>query len=584
MMGRSPDISVRPSGAHIVSWRSVSTLLLTSMVIMAVFIFAMGVMAYSQVKAIQSIVTDTLARSEGRYLTSRIRIESLLLSDLTKEYILQTEPQGKVRVKVSFDESSRRIEELFVQALKMGAAADHDTIRNVMEKGVRPFVAQAGILMGEFDQEGKCGPRTQSALIKLVSLRGPMLDYVQSMEDLETQRLDRARKRARTVASNALWIIFAGGGIILIMAILVAIINLRRILIPLADIQRAVESVAKGKFNAPIRIRRDDEFGELARVFNHMADQLQSLIEGLERRVADRTEQLSDSNNKLQQEVVVRKEAEESLKKAFDDLKKVQAQLIQSEKMAGIGVLAAGVAHEINNPLGFIKSNLTILNKYLETYDQLVTIILAHKDVLLYDDVSKFAEEHKFFYIQEDARALLQETLDGVTRIASIVTELKTFSHDASHENKMGPLSVEAVIESILGIVHNQIKYKAELVKEYGATKPVYGSDLRLGQVFINLVMNAAQAIDKSGKIIIRSFTEGDFTIVEVEDTGSGIPPEHRDKIFDAFFTTKPVGSGTGLGLSVSYEIIQQHNGSISFESELGKGSIFRVKLPIFRP
>ena len=264
-------------------------------------------------------------------------------------------------------------------------------------------------------------------------------------------------------------------------------------------------------------------------------------------------------------------------------LENAQSQLVQSEKMASIGQLAAGVAHEINSPIGFVHSNLQSLQEYVnklikvgEFSGKLIDKVGEALHVRLKND---FFERHEFDYIKEDILDLVSESLDGAERVKAIVKSLKEFSHTDAKE--WANSSLVDGIESTLKIVNSQFKYKVELLKDYEeGIPPLYCMGMQLNQVFMNLLVNAGQAIDESGSIYIKVFSDAEWQKVSIRDTGQGIEPEHLSKIFDPFFTTKPVGSGTGLGLSLSYSIVKNHGGEIEVKSEKGKGTEFIVSLP----
>lgn len=269
-------------------------------------------------------------------------------------------------------------------------------------------------------------------------------------------------------------------------------------------------------------------------------------------------------------------------------LEQAQSQLLQSEKMAAIGLLAAGVAHEINNPVGYVNSNLGTLEKYLadifvamDKYEA-VEVMLGADNPLL-DELRLFKSKVDLNYIREDTKALLAESHQGLERVKKIVLDLKEFSH-ADSEDHWVLEDVHQGLESTLNVVWNELKYKCEVVKEYGTLPKIYHLPSQLNQVFMNLLVNAAQAIEVRGTITLRTGQEGDRIWIEVSDTGKGIPAANFPHLFDPFFTTKPVGKGTGLGLSVSYKIIEKHHGKIEVHSEVGKGSTFRVWLPVQQP
>ncbi|MDP4028568.1 MAG: ATP-binding protein [Gallionella sp.] len=276
------------------------------------------------------------------------------------------------------------------------------------------------------------------------------------------------------------------------------------------------------------------------------------------------------------------------LTEANQQLKQAQNQLLQSEKMAAIGNLAAGVAHEINNPIGYVNSNLGTLEKYLadifavlNKYETVETLLDQDNPQL--EELRQLKKKIDVGYIREDTKALLTESRQGLERVKRIVLDLKNFSRAATEE-QWAQADLNQGMEATLNVIWNELKYKCEVVKEYGQLPGIYCLPAQLGQVFLNLLVNAAQAIETRGKITIRTGQEGDRVWVEVSDTGKGIPPENIPHLFEPFFTTKPVGQGTGLGLSVSYSIVERHHGEIEVHSEVGKGSTFRVWLPVQQP
>jgi PAS domain S-box-containing protein len=269
-------------------------------------------------------------------------------------------------------------------------------------------------------------------------------------------------------------------------------------------------------------------------------------------------------------------------------LKQTQSQLMQSEKMASIGILAAGVAHEINNPIGYIQSNLGVLADYVAS---LLAVLDAYEKAKLalsdrreqFAGVSELERDADLAYLKRDVVALLGESQEGVDRVKQIVRNLKDFSRIDTEEKWMQE-DIHHGLDSTLSVIWNELKYKCEVVKEYGELPLVECLLPQLNQVFMNLLVNAAQAIEIKGRITIRTGTRNDQVWIEIADSGKGIPPENLNRIFDPFFTTKPVGEGTGLGLSVSFSIIQKHHGKFEVESTPGKGAVFRVILPIKQP
>jgi signal transduction histidine kinase len=260
-------------------------------------------------------------------------------------------------------------------------------------------------------------------------------------------------------------------------------------------------------------------------------------------------------------------------------LEEANNQLLQSEKMASIGQLAAGVAHELNNPIGFVHSNLGTLDGYLH---DLMSIISAYEKAAgdPVEAVKRVMDECDYAFLKEDIFSLLSESKDGLGRVRKIVQDLKSFSRVGEQEWQEADL--HQGLDSTLNIVWNELKYKCKVVKEYGDIPHIHCMISQLNQVFMNLLVNAGHAIETQGTITIRTSLAAENQVcVEVSDTGKGISPEHITRIFEPFFTTKPVGKGTGLGLSLSYGIVQRHGGHIEVKSQPGVGSTFRVLLPV---
>ncbi|RJQ44152.1 MAG: PAS domain S-box protein [Nitrospiraceae bacterium] len=271
------------------------------------------------------------------------------------------------------------------------------------------------------------------------------------------------------------------------------------------------------------------------------------------------------------------------LAKAYAELKATQAQILQREKMASIGQLAAGVAHEINNPMGFISSNLGTLGKYIGKLTEFInaqsTIAESAGSAETAEKLKEIKKKLKLDYILEDVGQLISESLDGADRVKKIVQNLKSFSRVDEAEFKH--TDINECIESTLNIVWNELKYKATMVKEYGEVPQIKCYPQQLNQVFMNLLVNAAHAIEKQGEIKIKTWNRDGSINISISDTGCGIPADKINRVFEPFYTTKPVGQGTGLGLSITYDIIKKHNGDINVESEVGKGTVFTVTIPV---
>lgn len=274
------------------------------------------------------------------------------------------------------------------------------------------------------------------------------------------------------------------------------------------------------------------------------------------------------------------KQATADLKATYEQLIMAQSRLIQSEKMASLGVLAAGVAHEINNPTAFILTNLFVLKDYATS---LRDFVASTDDLCDTPKKKEWLQELrsrlKIDLITEDFQTLIGETIEGAERIKKIVRDLKNFAHPDTGCFEMGDLN--HCLESSLNIVWNEIRNKAVLVKECGPIPPVSFNPQQISQVFVNLLVNAAQSIDCEGKITLKTSHEGKWVLIEISDTGCGMSEETCSKIFDPFYTTKPVGQGTGLGLAIVQRVIKDHRGEIEVISKPARGTTFLIKLPV---
>jgi two-component system, NtrC family, sensor kinase len=295
-----------------------------------------------------------------------------------------------------------------------------------------------------------------------------------------------------------------------------------------------------------------------------------------ERLVSDALEQLTERNRELSA--------------ANAQLEQAHQQLLQSEKLAAIGQLAAGVAHEINNPVGFVLSNLNSLDTYVHDLFGVIDAYSGVEAQLGADEqrrLSAVRRDADLEYLREDAPTLLHESREGLSRVREIVVDLRNFSRvDSTHTWEW--VDLHRCIESTLNIVGKEVRYHAELVRSFGELPQIRCVPSQIGQVVMNLVMNAAHACASSahaapGMVCIRTGTmpDGDAVWLEVQDTGCGIAPENLKRIFEPFFTTKPVGQGTGLGLSVTYGIVNAHGGSVDVRSVVSEGTTFRITLPV---
>jgi two-component system NtrC family sensor kinase len=311
----------------------------------------------------------------------------------------------------------------------------------------------------------------------------------------------------------------------------------------------------------------------------------------IERSLELMSQELTERNAQLRLELADRQRAEQALlqEKAeqaalIKKLEDTHSQLLQSEKMASIGQLAAGLVHELNNPIGFVNSNLGTLHGYVAELLKIIDAFEAEETGLGEEERQRLAaikEQAELALLREDALDLVNESTDGLRRVRQIIRDLTDFSHVSDAQWQWADL--HKGLDSTLNIVNNEVKYVADVIREYGQLPEVECLPSQLNQVFLNMLVNAAQAIKgKRGTITVRTGRcDGEHVFVEISDNGEGISQEIQTRIFDPFFTTKPVGKGTGLGLSLSYSIVARHRGCIEVRSEPGAGTTFRIVLPV---
>jgi two-component system, NtrC family, sensor kinase len=317
---------------------------------------------------------------------------------------------------------------------------------------------------------------------------------------------------------------------------------------------------SKGQIIAVLEMQRDvSDEAKIHQKYKVLLEKEQRAKEELERLVEARTAEL---------------------RKANEELKRAEAQLVQSEKMSSLGQMVAGIAHELNNPINFISGNIDVMEEYIADLKKGMAEIgrVAEKNAELKAKLEKLESEYELEFKLDDLNSITSSVRKGSERATEIIVGLRTFSR--LDEAQFKETDIHQDIDTTLMLLRNQYKDRIQIHKEYGDVPPFSCYASQLNQVYMNLLQNAIHAIPKEGDVWVRTkFADGNLTI-EVQDTGSGIPKEVVGKIFDPFFTTKPVGKGTGLGLAVTYGIVERHGGKIEVESEVGKGTTFRVVIP----
>jgi len=337
---------------------------------------------------------------------------------------------------------------------------------------------------------------------------------------------------------------------IIILLIILSIVTSRILLRPLYDVLDAIRNLDTSKELVAVPINNETELGLLAQSFNEMA------------------ERTFDSQKALRGKI-------HELETANTEIRDTQAKLVHAAKMASLGQLVAGVAHELNNPIGFIYSNLGVLRDYSSRLVGLVNTAQNKPEQL-----SSEKQTADFDYIVKDLPKLISSCEDGARRTRDIVLGLRNFSR--LDEAQVKEVDLHEGIESTLQLLTGELKNRIKVHTEFGNLPKVTCYASQINQVFMNILSNAAQAIDGNGEIFITSRRQGkDQVAIVIRDTGKGMDRTTLEKVFDPFFTTKSHGAGTGLGLSISYGVIQKHGGDIIVQSEVGKGTEFTIVIPI---
>jgi len=375
-----------------------------------------------------------------------------------------------------------------------------------------------------------------------------------------TENIETGKKRIRETSLIVSSVVF-------IIGILIGFWLSRNISIPVLALRDAANKVGEGDLTQRVVNKSGDEIGELAIAFNRMVEDL-----------ARAHEELHKANLNLGL-------TNEALQATVANLKAAQEQLVQSEKMASLGQLTAGIAHEINNPINFVTANIqplkddmTDIIKVIDHYEEIIKKKGLENE---FSDIEKNEQGVNIELTKKEINNLLKGIEDGAMRTSEIVKGLRNFSR--LDQNVFRKANMNECIESTLTLLHSSYKNRIEIIKQYGDLPEIDCFPGQINQVFMNILSNAIQAIPAEGKIFIKTWHDQNNVKISIKDTGAGMTDEVRKKIFDPFFTTKDVGKGTGLGLSISFGIIQKHNGEIEVFSRPGDGTEFIIRIPIIQ-
>ncbi len=349
--------------------------------------------------------------------------------------------------------------------------------------------------------------------------------------------------------------------IFLFLGVLASAVMSKIVLNPLNQLMEGVKEFAKGNFDYRLKESNFSEVDELVDAYNYMAFQLHDLYDSLELKVQERTI---------------------ALEKANQEIKETQAMMVHSEKMRSLGELVAGIAHEINNPVNFIHGNIMILDKYVKDIFELIDLYVANEASIPEEElkkINKTKSDIDIDFIRDDVKDLIKSCIEGTERTKNIVLDLKNFSR--MEEMVLTQFDIPKEIDTTLNILNNKYKNRITVIKEYGNVPKIEAYGGQLNQVFMNILDNAQYAIKGEGTVKISVNQEGENVVIKFSDSGEGIKEEDIKKVFEPFFTTKPPGQGTGMGMSIAYRVIKNHNGNIDIKSKLGEGTTFTLTLPI---
>ncbi len=504
----------------------------------------------STILAMSALLLGRRISAPLQQLLHRVKRVGSDLEDLTAPASLQAD--GEVQaLSEAFNDMLRRLRNTTITRNRLAQEVD---IRREVEQALRASQelfkeAQRVALLASF--EWHLGTRVlrwsegADAILPGILMEGTEEDFLNAIDPQDRSKVERSLLRALESDDKAFEVDF----------------RLRR--------EQGIEQVVQGQ----AKVFRDNE-GQALRMIGTVQDISR-------RKLAE--DALQNALNQTRGLAGALKEKNRELEKTHSELKDTQVQLLQREKMASIGQLAAGVAHEINNPVGFISSNLNSLGKFV---DSLLRVLGAQRDALdacaqgeEREALNSLWKKEKIDFVLEDIQELIAESIEGTQRVSQIVKDLKSFSRVDQPDKSL--VDLRDCLESTLNIAWNELKYKTTLEKELGEIPRTRCYPQQLNQVFLNLLVNASQAIEEKGIIRLKSWHQDEQIHISVSDTGKGIEPDKLERVFEPFYTTKPAGAGTGLGLSISYDIVKKHEGEIQVSSTPGEGTTFTLSLPV---
>ncbi|MCQ4574462.1 MAG: ATP-binding protein [Candidatus Brocadiales bacterium] len=399
-----------------------------------------------------------------------------------------------------------------------------------------------------------------------------------------TVRIGYARELMTSGAGRALKIGLFAGGVGLLVSLGASFLTAYTITKPVKNFVKDIKIISGGNLDHQVNIRSRNEIGQLASEFNKLTKNLKNTLTEKDNYANELADLNTNLEEKVRERTVALQKSHQDLEKAYKELQGAQAQLVQSEKMASLGQLVAGIAHELNNPVSFIYGNMDHLEEYINNIKEILSGFRDLKSVSPEEkkQMDHLIQEIDLDFLLKDLDKLIKSCKNGAERTKDIVASLRSFSR--LDEAALKRADIHEGINSTLEILTHLYKNRINVHKEYGDIPKINCFAGELNQVFMNLLANAAQAIEDKGDVWIKTEKTDTKVKISIRDSGKGISEENKKKLFTPFFTTKPVGKGTGLGLSISYGIIEKHQGRIWAESKVGEGTTFNIELPIEGP
>lgn len=479
----------------------------------------------------------------------------IILSDINPksgfDLISYSKVVGKRKSVDGYIQEIIRIDQKFIDNLKK--RFDLEVL--ILNKDFKPIVATVPDFMFIGSSAYQKGQTENVKFITIASKSEPYSLLIKPFEkEQENIRfgLASSKKEIEGTTKRINKTVFSVVGVVILLILLALWIVSRILIKPLTQLMGAVKNLESGTGSTYVPAETGSEIGELTKSFNDMSKKVSRAQSDLKAKVKE-------------------------LEKTNKELQEAQAQLVHSAKMGSLGQVVAGVAHELNNPIGFIYSNMSVLKDYIDRFEKLVEV--AEKSP---KKLAAAKEEVDYEFMMKDLPKLIRSCQDGAKRVRDIVLNLKNFSRSDELERK--EYDLEEGLDSTIQILKSELKGRIEVHKKFSGIPEVYCYAGQINQVFMNIISNAVQSIEGKGDIWIETKKKGLEIVITIKDNGKGIPEKVLNKIFDPFFTTKPVGQGTGLGLSISYGIIEKHKGQILVDSQVGKGTEFKIILPLITP